>query len=62
MFTFRSLWDAGVGPQVSGEAKGFIDSQAVVHKKHGSAGHLGLLEDMAPLFVKDTVDVIKYLF
>lgn len=42
--------------------KGLIDGQVSLHNKHGGAGHLGLLEDMAPLPVQDTIDATNHLF
>lgn len=51
-----------VGPQVSGEAKGFIHRQAGLYNKHGGASHLRLVKDMTLLPVQDLVDATSHLF
>ena len=42
--------------------KGLIDRKVGLHNKHGGAGHLGLLKDVTPLPVQDTVDATNHLF
>ena len=47
---------ARVGPRVSSEAEGLIDKKVGLHNKHSGASHLGLLKNVTPLPVQDTVD------
>ena len=51
-----------VGPQVSSEAERLIDRKVGLQNKHRGAGHLGLLKDVTPLPVQDTVDATNHLF
>lgn len=51
-----------VGPQASGEAKGFTHKQVGLYDKHGGASHRGLVKDMAPLPVQDSIDATSHLF
>ena len=49
------------GPQVSCEAKGLIHGQLGLYNKWG-ASHLGLLKDVTPFPVQDTVDATNHFF
>lgn len=42
--------------------KGLIDRQVGLDDEHGGTSHLGLLKDMTPLPVQDTVDATNHLF
>ena len=39
-----------------------FDRKVGLHDKHGGAGHLGLLKDVAPLPVQDAIDATNHLF
>ena len=55
----HALWEglaSCVGPQVSGEAEGFVDRQVRLDDEHGGAGRLRLLEHVTSPSVQHTVD------